>query len=174
MQDKKALFQTFSDARLIEVVKNAKQFGYDDNIRNIALEVLKERDISENDLYLTGNLSNHKFDHSRDLFRSYEIASKISFIAYFVSLLFYAISVFHLFGIDEPGVFLSILYWLSFIIFLIALTKSFFDHSNFYKSVGKELGSGDQIIFFVVGMPFYIFMYFFYKSRMKEELLMIK
>lgn len=174
MQDKKTLFQTFSDARLIEVVKNARQFGYDDNIRNIALEVLKERDISESDLELTGNLTNHKFDYANDLFRSYDVTSKIAFIAYFIALFLKAIDIFHLFGIDEPSGLFYIVYWLILIIFLAALTKSFFDHLNFYKSIGKELGTGDQIIFFVLGMPFYIVMFFFYKSRMKEEMLMIK
>jgi len=174
MQDKRTLFRTFSDARLIDVVKNAKQFGYDDNVRSIALEVLKERDINESDLELTGNLTNHKFDYAQDLFRSYKITSKTAFLAYFITLFLKTIDIFHLLGVYEPGSLFHVIYWVSFAVFLIALTKSYFNHLNFYKAIGKELGTGDQIIFFLIGMPFYIFMYFFYKSQMKEEMLMIK
>ena len=68
MNANKDYFQTFSDNRLIEIVKNASQFGYDDNIRSTALDVLKERGITEEDLQLTGNLSNYKYDYSRSLY----------------------------------------------------------------------------------------------------------
>ncbi len=173
MRDRKLLFQTYSDARLIEVVKNAKQFGYDESIRCLALEVLKERGITEDDLALTGNLTNSKFDYSQEVFYSYNTASKTAFIAYFVGLCMRAIDVFNLFGIDHPGLIFQLVFGLVIVSFLIALTKSFFDHLNFYKSIGKDPGTGDQLIFFLLGMPFYIVMYFFYRSRMKEELLMI-
>lgn len=173
MQNDKALFQTFSDARLIEIVKNARQFGYDDNIRSIAIEVLKERDISEEDLQLTGNLTNYKFDTAQDFYRSYNSSSTITFLTYLVLVFMKAITAFHLFGMDQPGTGYSIIYWIIFALYLITLIKSFLDHINFYKSVGKELGTGDQIIFFIIGMPLYFFMYFFYKSRMKEELQMV-
>ena len=174
MQDKKKYFETFSDARLIDIVKNANQFGYDDNIIRIALEILNERGISESDLKLTGNLTNSKFDYTQDLFHSYNSTSKFAFISYFVLLLLKAIDIFNLFGISEPGIFFSSLYWLILIIYFVSLTKSFLDHVAFYKSIDKELGTGDQIVFFILGMPFFIFMYFFYKSKMKEEMLMIK
>lgn len=173
MQDKKALFQSFSDGRLIEVVKNAKQFGYDKETINLALEVLKERDISETDLELTGNLTNAKFDSAADLFQSYNTFSKIAFIAYFVALFLRAITVFHLFGIYEPGTFMIIFYWLVLIIFLIALIQSFLIYLNFHKAIEKVVDTGGQIIYFALGMPFYIFMFFFYRSRMKEEMSML-
>lgn len=174
MEDKKTLFQKFTDKRLIEVVKNARQFGYDDSIRNTALEVLKERGISEIDLELTGNLTNQRFDQAQALFNSNNTTSKLAFFLYFAAISMEAIDNFNLFGMGEPGGLYHIVYWTVVIGFLAALIKSFFDHLNFYKSIGKELATGDQIIFFILGMPFYIIMYFVYKSRMKEEMLMIK
>ena len=173
MQDRKTQFQTFSDARLIEIVKNARQFGYDDTIQAIALEVLKERGISEADLQLTGNLSNYRFDRAEELYRSHSLFSKIAFFLYLLLLVLKGIDAFHLFGLDT-GMTLTLLYWVALVGYFAVLLKSFIDHVNFYKSIGKELGVGDQFIYLFIGMPFYIFMYFFYKSRMKEEMLMVK
>jgi hypothetical protein len=173
VQGNKELFKTFSDARLIEIVKNAGQFGYDDSIRSTALQVLKERNISEEDLQLTGNLTNYKFDYTRVLFRSYTTNSRIAFFSYLVLVLLKVVAVFRIVGVYDPPVFYTIIYWAIFILYLVVLVKSFLDHVNFYKSVGKELGVGDQIIFFVLGMPLYIVMFFFYRSRMKEEMQMI-
>ena len=174
MQDKKNLFETFSDNRLVEIVKNSKQFGYDDNTRNIALEVLKARGIGEEDLQLTGNLTNYKFDHARDLFRSYNESSNIALVAYLLLLVINAVVIFHIMGMNEPGNWYSIASWLVALIFLAALIKSFSDHTNFYKALGKEAGTGAHFIFFVLGIPFYMFMYPFYKSRMKEEMQMMQ
>lgn len=69
--NRKEQFKSFSDTRLIEVVKNARQFGYDNETKTAALEVLKERGISEQDLYLTGNLTNDKFDSTESIYNSY-------------------------------------------------------------------------------------------------------
>ena len=170
MEDNTKHFETFSDNRLIEIVKNAKQFGYDDKIRNVALQVLKERGITEEDLRLTGNLTNYKYDYTRTLYSSYVINSRIAFVSYSALAILETIASFHLVDIDQFGLFPLLL----LIVFFISLIRSFFDHINFYKSLGKELGWGDQIIFFIIGMPFYIFMYFFYKSQMKEEMRMVQ
>ena len=76
--------------------------------------------------------------------------------------------------IDQSGLF-SLLFSLALLLlFFVSLIRSFLDYNNFYKSIGKEPGFGDQIIFFVLGMPLYIFMYFFYKSQMKEEMQMVR
>lgn len=174
MQETKIHFQTFSSDRLIEIVKNAKQFGYDENIRSLALQVLKERGISEEDLQLTGNLTNYKFDYAQELYKAYNTNSQIAFLAYIGALLLESITVFHLFGINQPGIIFSIVYWAILLVYIVTWVKSFFNHINFYKSIGKELGTGDQIIFLVLGMPLYVFMYFFYKSRMKEEMQMVR
>ena len=66
-----------------------------------------------------------------------------------------------------------IVYILSFILFAVFLIKSLIDHSDFYKTIGKDLGAGDYFIYLVMGLPFYLFMYFYYRNEMKEEMKMI-
>lgn len=170
MHDKE-YFRKFSDNRLIEIVRNARQFGYDDNIKSNALEVLNERGISQQDLQLTGNLTNDKFDSVEYLYKSYTSHSNIAFIFYGVLLLLNGIRLFWLAdSVALPG----LLSWVLFVAFFVFFIMSFFNHLNFYKSIGKEMGVGDQLMYILIGMPFYIFMHFFYKSQMKEELKMIQ
>ena len=173
MDDHTRQFHTFSDNRLIEIVKNAKQFGYDDNTRNAALRVLKERGITEEDLQLTGNLSNYKYDYTRNIYNSYISDSRIAFISWIAFLIYKFLAIFHFVDVDPSGTFNLIFELALILLFLVFLTLSFVDHMNFYRSVDKQLGLGDQLVYFIVGMPLYIFMYFFYKSQMKEELRMI-
>ena len=171
MDDKKESFRKFSDNRLIEIVRNARQFGYDDNIRNCALEVLKERGISQEDLQLTGNLTNDKFDSVEYLYKSYNTNSRIAFIIYGILLL---LNLIKLFGPVHLAALFSLPSLILFIVYFVFFIMSFFNHLNFYKSIGKEMGVGDQIMYFLIGMPFYFFMHFFYKSQMKEEMKMVQ
>jgi hypothetical protein len=130
--------------------------------------------ISEQDLQLTGNLNNYKYDYSRKLFNSYIANSRIAFVSYTALIIYKGLTIFHIVDVDPSGVFNLLLELGLFLLFLLFLTMSFVDHMNFYRSIDKQLGTGDQIIYFIVGMPFYIFMYFFYKSQMKEEMLMVQ
>ena len=170
MHDKES-FRKFSDNRLIEIVRNARQFGYDDNIKNNALDVLKERGISRQDLQLTGNLTNDKFDSVEYLYKSYTTNSNIAFILYGVLLL---LNVLRLFWMADSLALPVLLSWVLYIAFFVFFIMSFFNHLNFYRAIGKEMGAGDQFMYILIGMPFYIFMHFFYKSQMKEELKMIQ
>ena len=167
----KEYFQKFSDNRLIDIVRNARQFGYDDSIKNNALEVLKERGISQEDLQLTGNLTNDKFDSVEYLYKSYTTNSNIAFIIYGVLLL---LNIIKLFLAVDFVVLFSLPSLILFIAYLVFFIMSFFNHLNFYRSIGKEMGVGDQIMYFLIGMPFYFFMHFFYKSQMKEEMKMVQ
>ena len=171
--NRKEQFKSFSDTRLIEVVKNARQFGYDNETKTAALEVLKERGISEQDLYLTGNLTNDKFDSTESIYNSYTSNSRIAFYSYIVFILLKSLSTFHLIYTSNFAMTFSIIILVLLLAYFFFLVRSFIDHLNFYKSIGKEPGLGDQLIYFLVGMPFYIFMYFFYKSQMREEMKMI-
>ena len=170
MNDNKESFRKFSDNRLIEIVRNARQFGYDDTIKNNALEVLKERGISREDLQMTGNLTNYKFDSAEYLYKSYTTNSNIAFIIYGVLLLLNAIM---LFWLADSGALLGLLALVLFVAFFVFFIMSFFNHLNFYKSIGKEMGVGDQIMYILIGMPFYFFMHFSYKRQMREEMKMI-
>ena len=157
-------------SKLIDVVKNAKQYGYDETIISEAMNLLKERGISEEELRLQGNLSNHKYETTKDISKSYIKNSRIAFGIYILTLVLYV----YRFSLETNS---SSLFWfLVFtnigltILYIIFLILSLLNHSNFYKSLDKELGIGDELVYVVLGMPFYFIVYFYYKAQMKEEL----
>jgi hypothetical protein len=57
--------------KLIDVVKNYRQYGYEEDLRTEAITILEERGISKEQLQLTGNFENKKYDNAEDLYKQY-------------------------------------------------------------------------------------------------------
>lgn len=159
--------------KLIDVVKNYRQYGYSDDIRNYALTILEERGITRDDLQLTGNLENTKYDYANEVFASFKKNSKTAFLFYGLGIIirviiprFYTNSTF-------PGTIISIAFILAIAIYFFFLVRSFLDQNQFYKLTGEEYGTEGALMYLFLGMPFYIVMYFTFQSQMKERLKMI-
>lgn len=159
--------------KLIDVVKNYRQYGYSDEIRNYAITLLEQRGITRSDLQLTGNFENSKYDHVRHVFNAFNRNSKIAFILYtvFVSVRFILPHL--LKRTDSVSTLLLVVYILSFVTFFIFLLISFLDQSRFYKLAGDDYGTDGALVYLFIGMPFYIFMYFVFKKQMREKLKLV-
>jgi hypothetical protein len=156
-------------AKLIDVVKNYRQYGYNDEIRNYAITLLEKKGISTSDLQLTGNFENAKYEYVGQVFNSFNKNSKIAFIFYagFVCIRFILP---HLLTRTESiNILLLIAYILSFVVFFIFLLISFLDQSKFYKLTGDDYGADGALVYLFIGMPFYIFMYFVFQKQMRER-----
>lgn len=155
--------------KLIDVVKNYKQYGYSEEIRNYTLTLLQQKGISEEDLRLTGNLQNHSNENIERVFTSFKTSSTIAFISYLI-LVVTRLAMPHVdYNSDLLNVFLLILGIISIVIFLGFLIRSFLIQSEFYKITGDDYSSG-ALIYFLVGMPFYLIMYFVFLNQMKEKM----
>ena len=122
---------------------------------------------------MTGSDKNSKYELSLALYRSYDKNSKIAFALYVLVILLPLLSYLLLNAPNGLGWTYFVLYMITIIAYFIYLAKSMINQSDFYKSLDKKLPSGDLMIYIVLGMPLYIFIYFFYRSKMKEELQMI-
>ncbi|MGY5351104.1 hypothetical protein ACXGQW_00785 [Wenyingzhuangia sp. IMCC45533] len=152
----------FSDEKLTDIVKNYKQYGYSIELRNETLEILNERGINSKMLDLQGNLNNETFKDSEELYNAFSKYSKIAFVTYLVLLIL---------KISEN--ILPVLSLLSLVIgitFLVYIIKSFLVQEKFYKVTGAQRSQFDAIIYFMIGMPLYIGMHFYYKNLMTVEL----
>lgn len=159
--------------KLIDVVKNYRQYGYTDAIRNYALTILEERGINKNDLQLTGNYENKTYDFAIDLYASFKRNSANAFICYALLILIK-------FGAPHLGVssnysamVIITIYILSLAIYFIFLVRSFLNQSEFYKLSGDDFGLGGTLLYLFLGMPFYFPMYFVFKNQMKEKMKVI-
>lgn len=156
--------------KLIEVVKNYRQYGYNDEIRNYALTVLEQRGITKADLLLTGNFDNAKYDYINHVFISFKRNSKLAFIFYGVLISVKFIFPHLLKGSSGSDTLLLVAFIFSFAAYFLFLLLSFLDQSKFYKLVGDDYGADGALVYIIVGMPFYVFMYFVFQSQMNEKL----
>jgi hypothetical protein len=156
-------------SKLIEIVKNYRQFGYNDEIRNHALLLLEERGITKTDLQLTGNFENAKYDYVNDVFTSFKRNSKLAFLFYILFLLTRFILPQLLRNFNGSPLFV-VLFVLCLVLFFIFLLVSFLDQSKFYKLTGDDYGTDGALVYLFLGMPFYIIMYSVFQNQMNEKL----
>lgn len=158
------------NSKLIDVVKNYRQYDYDDDLRATAISILDKRGIRKDHLQLTGNLENKTYDYAHELFNSFTKNSKITFILYIILLLTNSIGS-TIFSISESiGLFTVVLNWGTLLGYFIFLIKSFINQTQFYKVIKKGYGIEGALLYLFLGMPFYIFMYFYFRNQMKEKM----
>ncbi len=78
-----------SNDRLMDVVKNYKRYGYPEQYRQAALDILESRGIPFEMLKLTGNLENQELKKAEDAYSSFIANSRGAFVMY---LLFWGAS----------------------------------------------------------------------------------
>ena len=167
--DIKERLASLDSDKLIDVVKNYRQYGYNDEIRNYALVLLEERGITKTDLQLTGNLENANYDYINQVFSSFKRMSNLAFIFYGLIIIIKFILPHILKNPVGSIPFLSVIFILSIVAYLIFLILSFIDQSKFYKLAGDDYGSDGALVYLIVGMPFYIVMYFVFQAQMNDK-----
>ena len=78
--------KNLDNKKLIDVVKNYRQYGYDENLRASAISILDARGITKEQLELTGNFDNKAYDYANQLYNSFSKNSKIAFILFLIIL----------------------------------------------------------------------------------------
>lgn len=159
------------NTKLIEIHKNYRQYDKSVKYKNTALMILNSRGISNEQLKFGGDFANQNFE---DILRAkdrYDEDSKLSFVLYFLSIPLIIVGrVFE--NNDYPilGTILFILGLVIGIIFLFALIKSFMTHSNLNKLLDKKDVISNALLYLILGMPLYVFLYFFQKQKIEKDL----
>lgn len=170
MSDTLKRLENLDSNKLIDVVKNYRQYGYDDTTHEAALSILSERGISQEHLELSGNLNNVTYDKANHLYQAFNRNSKRAFLLFIVSLLTLIST--PILGIyNETLALVSFaLNWIVLFSYFIFLIRSFMNQQQFYRLIGKNYGTDNALIYLFVGMPFYLFMFFYFRNQMKEEM----
>ena len=175
--DKQALAQMDTE-RLIDVVKNYRQYEHSINYRNHALELLEEQGISEMELKLQGNFENYTYAESQKAFSSYSNYAKYAFISYaFAVVLYAAHTVFRIYGIalsEALSKGLLIASYVVFGLFAINLVRSIISYYNVYKALNKKPNADILFLFLLLGLPLYFILYFFLKKKIKEDMQLLR
>lgn len=158
------------DKKLMDVVKNYRQYGYSEEIRNNAIAILNERGINEEQLKLTGNFENKNYERALDLVNSFKLNSKIAAGLYAFNVIYFFSLLYIDFPSNEMLYFALIIRWLVIIIYFIFLIRTFQNQSQFYKSIDEDFSTEGALVYLILGMPFYGLMYFYFRNQMNEKM----
>jgi len=165
---------SYSNKNLIDVIKNYRQYDFDDSYRNTSLLLLKNRGISEDELRFGGNLVNENYENALRFKIDYDENSSIAFKLYFITLAFQIIGVvLNNNGFPIIGKILIVLGTIATLLYLISFFKSFMSQSNFYKIQGGKIMS-NAIVLIILGIPLYFIYHFYFKNKLKEDLKQIR
>lgn len=174
MTDYTSRLQAYQSEKLIDIVKNYRQYGYEEDIRNAALKILESRGVSLEDLELRGDLNNKTYDEAKSYYDQFEMFSKKAFLLYGISLLVW-IAMPVVARLDEMAEIFFMIGLLGLIGgYLLLLIKSFISQFKYYKVIGKAESQLNAGLYFTVGMVFYIVMFFIFRKQMKDDINLIR
>jgi len=170
----KETLNRLSDSKLIDAIKNHKQYGYSDELKELAILILSERGITKEQLKLTGSLENKNYNYAKDLFKTYRKNSKIALVFYLILLL--TIVTWPLLPIESRAfhIIMICINWISLIAFPVFLIKSFINQNEFSKLANKDYATEGALMYLFLGMPLYVLMYFYFLKDMREKMTLIK
>lgn len=161
---------TLDNKKLIDIIKNYRQYDLSIKSKNTALFVLNSRGITKEELKFGGNLTNQKFEEIIRLKDRFDEDSKLAFILYFLSIPLIVVgAVLRNNGYPITGKTIFITGIVIGVLYLFSLIRSFFSHSNLNKQFGNE-GVSNALFYLLLGLPLYMIFYFFQKKKIEEDL----
>src|SRR5690606_19924756 len=136
--------------------------------------ILEDRGVRIEELKMTGNFVNITYDIADEQHKSFIKNSKITFGLYISIILITILPSVLSINLETLGFSATILKLSAYICYVIFLVKSFLNQSKFYRSIGEEYEAEGALFYLFLGMPFYLFMYFYFRNEMKEKMTGIK
>ena len=163
----------FENEKLIDIVKNFRQFGLSLNYKQTALKILNTRGISELELKMGGNLSNQKYENALRLYIDFKENSKLALVLNILTIVLGLGGEFlSNYGIPLIGQILSGIAILSLIFFVVVFQKTTSNQSDFYKLLSIKFLT-NSFVFIILGIPLFFLYRPFFIKKMKEDLLKI-
>ena len=165
--------EQFENHKLIDIVKNFRQYGLALNYKQTALNVLKSRGISELELKMGGNLANQNYENALRLYIDFKENSKLAVILNILTIVFgFGGAILNNNEFPLIGKLLTTLGALILIFFLVVFQKTISNQSDFYKLLKVKFLT-NSFVFILLGFPlFYLYRIFFIK-KMEEDLMKI-
>ncbi|MFT5217198.1 MAG: lipopolysaccharide export system permease protein [Glaciecola sp.] len=164
----------YSDQKLIDLLKNYRQYDLDRSYKNTALKILNGRGVTEQELRFGGNLVNETFESALRYKNNYRENSRMGLFLYIIALVFdLSGAILNNNGFPVLGKTLIGIGVLATVLFLISFAKTLSNQTNFYKVLGHKIMS-NSIVFIILGIPLYFLYYLYLNRKMKEDLKQIR
>jgi lipopolysaccharide export system permease protein len=162
--------ESYSDTKLMDVLKNYKQYDMNISYHNTALAILNLRGITKQELRYSGKLFNENYENAFRYKTAFNENSRVALLLYVTYVVFgLGGAVLNNNGFPVLGPILIAIGALIFIIFLVALFKSFSDYSNFYVQLNKPRASNIFLLIFM-GILFYFIYRPYLVKKMNEDI----
>ena len=155
----------YPDHRLIDTIRNYKQYKYSKDYRNTALKVLETRGVGIEELKFSGKLKNEKYEQALEDYQQYLKYADWALNLYLISIVLPIILA--ILGIQLP--ILVALNILISLLFIYYVARSSIQFSNLYKKIGKEMFLNPILIFFI-GIIAYVVIYFINRKQIKKDI----
>lgn len=161
---------SYDNNRLIDIIKNYRQYNFTESYRNTAIQFLKLRGISEEELRFGGNWVNENYENALRYKSDYDTNSKLVFKLYFISFALTIIgAVLNNNGFPILGKILVVMGSFAIILYLISFTKSLISRSNFYKIQDTKISS-NALVIIILGFFLYFSIHYYLKNQLEEDL----
>ena len=160
----------FDNDKLIDIIKNFRQFGLSLNYKQTALKILNSRGISELELKMGGNLSNQNYENALRLYIDFKENSKLALVLNILTIIF-GLGGSFLSDNEIPvmGKILSGIAILTLIFFVVVFQKTTSNQSDFYKLLSIKFLT-NSFVFIILGIPLFFLYRPFFIKKMKEDL----
>jgi len=159
-----------SDEKLLDVVKNHRKYGYEENTRNKAIEILNTRGIDMETIIMTGNSTNSKYFEAEFYLKRYINHSKIALFSYFGMIASWILAFLFGFNVELIGIIAIINSWVLFITTIIMILLAYISLQRFDKASMNNNSLDASFMFYVLGIPFYVVVYYYFKNKLKEQI----
>jgi len=169
-----ATLQKYSKEKLIDLVKNYRQYNIGESFRNTALLFLNDRGITEEELRFGGNLQNENYENGLRYKTAYDENSKMAMVLYLIYVIIgVGGAVLNNNGFPKLGPVLMGIGAIALVLFLITIVKAYINQSNFNKILEQNKNS-NIIILVLLGIPLYFIYRLLFDKKMKEDLKQIR
>ncbi|TYA71764.1 LptF/LptG family permease [Seonamhaeicola marinus] len=159
----------YHNDKLINILKNHKEFGYKAIYRNTALAILNKRGITSQQLKFSGNYNNREYEQTINLKNKFEEDLNLTFVLYIISLVASIVgAILDNNNFPGTGTTLLVLGTIATVLFIISFVKLCFSEHNLRKQIGKGFNSS-FILVYVIGIPLFFIGYYLLEKDVKNS-----
>ena len=161
---------SYTNEKLINLIKNNEELGFDETTRFKAIELLNSRGVTFDEIRENGIELEKQFDSSKKSSSDFKVHSLFSISLYFIGLVLFGL--FFIFRNNNLSSLASAslqIGLISLVLYLFYYIKSYLNLNSFYKNVINK-NKKPNFLLIIIGFPFYFITYFLLTRKVNDDL----
>ncbi len=166
-----SLLSKYDNNKLEDISRNYKQYGYNEEYKIVSLKILSDRGISIEELQLLGKLDNAAYNEANECYKNFNEYSIVAIALIIISLIInIVVKIVSRNPSLEIEVMLIVFNIMTNISYFVMFIMAFVNHNKLYKLLGEKTEKPSIVVFLLLGLPFYILGYFYYRNILKKDI----